>query len=103
MNRGDKTDRYMFAKTTKNAHPPKIGPRSTNKSVDPLTRKANLLPMKTTSGFGPTIKQAFGGSRRQSATNLNASTEDVRLTSKYATFDPNPPNNIAQVELTEEE
>ena len=67
-------DRYMnssIAQTSRNTdsktkHPPKLSPRAANKSVDPLVRKANLLtnmPMKSTGGFGPTIRNAFNSKK----------------------------------------
>ena len=92
---GKASERYLFAKTTKSAHPPRLSPRLANKSVDPKMRKASLLPMKATSGFGESVKKAFA-QKKQSANNLNQSQEDARLTSKYATFDPNPPTEIDQ-------
>lgn len=87
-------DRYQFAKTTRNKdkgrHPPRISPRASHKSVDPLTRKANQsynnTPMKSTGGFGPTIRNAFS-SKKQSLQLQHQSQDQsyAGLTSKYHT------------------
>ena len=56
------SERYSFGKTQRNScsvqnkYPPKLSPRASNKSVDPATRKMNILSkmnsqMKTTGGF----------------------------------------------------
>ena len=88
-------DRYLFARTTrnkeaspKNKHPPKLSPRSTNKSVDPIVRKNNLLskvPMKTAAGFGQEARNALS-TKKQSAQLLQGSLDQSRLTSKYGNF-----------------
>ena len=65
-------DRYNFAKSARNRdgkkHPPRLSPRGSMRSVDPLERLANqsfTSPMKSTAGFGPTILNAFT-SKKQS-------------------------------------
>ena len=89
----EKADRYLFAKTSRGEisgkHPPKLSPRRTGGSVDPLVRKANLLskqPIKSPGSFGPIVQNAFS-SKKKSATQLNGSQDESRMTSKYAAYD----------------
>jgi hypothetical protein len=67
----EKADRYLFAKTSRGEipgkHPPKLSPRRTGGSVDPLARQANLLskePLKSSNGFGPVVKNAFSSKKK---------------------------------------
>ena len=99
------SDRYAFAKTTRNrdntvqgkyTHPPRLSPRVANKSVDPLVRKANMLskgPMKTTGNFGPTHHSTLQ-KKKQSAPYFNQSGENQRMTSKYENFNVENPIEV---------
>ena len=93
-------DRYSFAKTVRNRnselrHPPKVSPRKSNRSVDPLTKNKFLLGQtvqKNTKGqFAPfKVMNAFDSRGKLSMQQSNAQLSqsmgrdgDMRMTSKY--------------------
>ena len=97
----EKNDRYAtFAKTartsaSKKGHPPKLSPRSANRSVDPAARSSNYLdrlgksPSNAEMPWGGTASRNFGGKKQSmpvggSGSRGRAEDQVGRMTSKYS-------------------
>ena len=95
------SDRYgKFASTARNkssksglqgqkGHPPKLSPRATNRSVDPVHRKQNLMGKTSPTGdqslsWGNTNSLNFGGKKQSMPVNNPNDVNYQGLTSKYS-------------------